>query len=88
MAAVEAGKEIKWMRNILIEFRYFPFYISTLFIDNKSRIEVFKNPEHYRCIKYLYLWYYWLRDAVQDSLITLVYVLSCENVADLFTKAV
>ena len=47
VAAVEAGKEIKWMRNILTEFGYPPSYASTLFIDNKSGIEVSKNPEHH-----------------------------------------
>ena len=76
------------MENILTEFRYFSSYILTLFIDNKSRIEVSKNPEHYGCIKYLDLWYYWLKNTVQDSLTTIVYILSCENVADLFTKVV
>jgi len=39
-------------------------------------------------MKHLDLWHYWLKDAVQDSLITPVYVPLCENVADLFTKAV
>ena len=45
--AVEARKEIKWMRNILTEFGYPPSYASTLFINNKSRIDVSKNPEHH-----------------------------------------
>lgn len=53
MAAVEAGKEIKWMRNILTEFGYPPSYASTFFIDNKSGIEVTKNPEHHGHIKHL-----------------------------------
>ena len=41
MTAVEAGKEIKWMRNILTEFRYPLFSTLILFIDNK-----FKNRGH------------------------------------------
>ena len=48
MTAVEASKKIKWMRNILTEFGYPPSYTSTLFIDNKSSIEITKNLEHYR----------------------------------------
>jgi len=58
MAVIEAGKEIKWMRNILTEFGYLPSCISTLSIDNKSRIKVIKNPEYHRCIKHLDLQYY------------------------------
>lgn len=56
-----------------------------LFIDKKSSIEVSKNPEYHGCIKHLDLQHYWLRDAVQDLLITPVYVPACQNVADLFT---
>ena len=71
-----------------MEFGYSSSYASTLFIDNKSSIKVSKNPEYHRHIKHLDLQHYWLREAVQDSLINPVYVLSCQNVADLFTKAV
>ena len=41
------------MRNILIEFGYPLSYISILFINNKSRIKVIKNPEYYGCMKNL-----------------------------------
>ena len=47
MAVIEAGKEIKWMRNILTEFGYPPSCTSILSIDNKSRIKVIKNPEYH-----------------------------------------
>ena len=46
VAAVEAGKEIKWMRNVLKEFGFPVTSPSTLFIDNQSAISVSKNPEH------------------------------------------
>jgi len=88
IVAVEAGKEIKWMRNILIEFEYPPSYTLTLFIDNKSGIDISKNPEHHGWIKHLGLWLYWLRDAVQESLISPVYVPTQQNITELFTKAV
>jgi hypothetical protein len=88
VAAVEVSKEIKWMRNILTEFGYPPSIASTLFIDNKSGIDVSKNPEHHGRMKHLDLWFYWLRDAVQVSIITPVYVPTKQNVADLFTKPV
>ena len=41
IAAVEAGKEIKWTRNILGEFGFPQTLPSTLFVDNKSGISVF-----------------------------------------------
>ncbi|KAJ3563600.1 hypothetical protein NP233_g8835 [Leucocoprinus birnbaumii] len=88
VAAVEDGKEIVWMRNILTEFGFSPSYASTFFIDNKSGIDVSKNPEHHGRMKHLDLRFYWLRDAVQAATISPVYVPTAENVADLFTKAV
>jgi len=52
------------MRNILTGFKYPLLYALILFINKKSEIEAIKNPEHHRHIKYLDLWYYWLRNAV------------------------
>jgi len=51
VAVIETGKEIKWMTNILTEFESFLSYVSTFFIDNKSKIKVTKNLEHYRHMK-------------------------------------
>lgn len=88
VAAVEGGKEIMWMRNILTEFGYPPSYPSTLFIDNKSGISVAKNPEHHGRMKHLDLRYYWLRDAVADGIISPEYVPTDQQLADILTKAV
>jgi len=47
VAAVKAGKEIKWMRSILAEFGYSCSSPSTLLIDNQSALQVAKNPDHH-----------------------------------------
>jgi hypothetical protein len=47
VAAVEAGKEIKWIRRILEEFGYPVNSASTLLIDNQSALSVSKNSEHH-----------------------------------------
>jgi len=88
VAAVEGGKEIMWMRNILTEFGYPPSLPSTLHIDNKSGINVAKNPEHHGRMKHLDLRYYWLREAVADEMINPVYVPTDKQLADILTKAV
>ena len=88
VAAVEGGKEIIWMRNILSEFGHITPFPSTLFIDNKSGICVAKNPEHHGRMKHLDLRFYWLRDAVDSKLINPVYVPSSRQVADILTKPV
>ncbi|KAF7760461.1 hypothetical protein Agabi119p4_11137 [Agaricus bisporus var. burnettii] len=88
VAAVEAGKEIKWTRNILTEFGFPLTLPSTLFVDNKSGISVAKNPEHHGRMKHLDLRFYWLREAVEEGLIDPLYVSTHEQVADILTKAV
>ena len=53
IAAVEAGKEIIWMRNLLTEFGFKITSPSHLLIDNNSAVTVAKNPEHHGRMKHL-----------------------------------
>ncbi|CAA7270786.1 unnamed protein product [Cyclocybe aegerita] len=86
ISAVEAGKEIHWMHNILGEFGYPVKQASPLHIDNQSAITVSKNPEHHGHIKQLDLRFFWVREAVNEGVITPHYIPTAEQVADLLTK--
>jgi hypothetical protein len=86
IAAVEAGKEMVWMRNILGEFGYKFTSPSILHIDNQSAISVAKNPEHHGRMKHLDLRFYWLRDAVESGLIAPQHIATADMPADLLTK--
>ncbi len=88
MAAVEAGKEIAWMRNILSEFGYGGHLPSTLKMDNQSAITVSKNPEHHGRMKHLDLRLYWLRDKVEHGMIHPDFIPTTEMIADCLTKSV
>jgi hypothetical protein len=88
IAAVEAGKEIMWMRNILKEFGYKISEPSVLKMDNQSAISVAKNPEHHGRMKHLDLRTYWLRDAVESGSIIPKYIPTADMPADLLTKPV
>jgi len=88
VAAVEAGKEIKWTRNILSEFSFPLTLPSTLYVDNKSGISVAKNPEHHGRMKHLDLRFYWLREAVEEGMIDPIYVPTEQQLANILTKAV
>jgi hypothetical protein len=48
---------------------------------------VSKNPEHHGKMKHLSLCLFWIRDAVQEGLITPVFVASQSMAAAIFTKA-
>jgi hypothetical protein len=86
IAAVEAGKEIIWMRNLLTEFGFTPSSPSHLLIDNNSAVTVAKNPEHHGRMKHLDLRYHWLRDIVEAGLISPIHVPTSSQAADIFTK--
>ncbi len=74
------------MRNLLREFGYPISTPSILHMDNQSAISVSKNPEHHGRMKHLDLRFYWLRDAVNDKMITPSFVPTTEQVADILTK--
>ncbi len=98
--AVEAGKEILWMRNLLGELGYSINSSSNLHLpdtmdsetssilnmDCNSAIATAKNPEHFSRMKHLDLRYHWLREVVAAGLITPVHIPTEEMPADLLTK--
>jgi hypothetical protein len=87
IAAVSAGKEIRWMRNLLVEIGFPATAPSILRIDNQSAISVAKHPEHHGRMKQLDLSWYWLRDVVHKEIIAPTFVPTTEQPADILTKA-
>jgi hypothetical protein len=87
VAAVEAGKEILWMRNLMQEMQFPVTVASPLRIDNQSALSVTKNPEHHGRMKQLDLRYFWLRDTVEQKIIAPDFIPGAEQVADSLTKA-
>ena len=87
VAAVSAGQEIVWMRQLLSEMGYSFNAASKLLTDNQSALSVAKNPEHHGRMKHLDLRYFWLRDEVQKKHIHMEHQRTDEMPADLLTKA-
>ena len=87
VAAVSAGQQIMWLRNLLTEFGYEFKTPSTLHIDNQSAISVAKNPEHHGRMKHLDLRFYWLRDVVNEQYIAVKHIGTNDMPADILTKA-
>jgi hypothetical protein len=86
IAAVSAGQEILWLRNLFTELGYVIEGPSTLYVDNQSAISVARNPEHHGRIKHLDLRFYWLRDEVNNGKINIEYCPTQEMPADMLTK--
>ena len=87
-AGTHVGREIMWMRSLLFELGLHTPGPTTLLIDNTSTIRMIKNGDEVSPrTKHIHIAYWWIREAVAKRCITLSYVPTEENVADLFTKA-
>ena len=86
IAAVEAAKEIIWMRQFMGELGYPVPTACTLLMDNQSAISVSKNPEHHGRMKHLDLRWFWLRDTVDSGIIKPSFIPTEDMAADILTK--
>ncbi|KAL7279387.1 hypothetical protein ACG7TL_007228 [Trametes sanguinea] len=84
VAAVSAGQEVLWLRNLLTEFGFDVSAASRLRINNLSALSVAKNPEHHGRMKHLD---YWLRDEVAKGRIEIEHLRTSDMPADILTKS-
>jgi hypothetical protein len=93
MAAYAAIQEIIWVRGVLGEIGLDEFELcptaapTTLFMDNKSAINLAENPIHHKRSKHIRIKYHWIREQIQASVVKLQHVSTTEMVADIFTKS-
>lgn len=85
---VALGKGITegcWIRNLLRELGLgcdsFKVYV-----DNQSAIHVAKNPEHHKRLKHIDLKMHFVRDKVSKGIVSLIYINSRNQLADVCTK--
>ena len=86
-ALTEAIKDIIWVRSMLLDFGVLPERAVTIHCDNQSAIALAKNPGHHRSSKHIDLRYHFIREQVAEGLISLEYVETTRQVADIFTKS-
>ena len=61
--------------------------VMTLYCDNMSAINISKNPVQHSRTKHIDIRHHYIRDLVEDKVITLEHVATEEQVADIFTTA-
>ena len=57
-------------------------------VDNQGAIALAKNPVYHQRSKHIDIKYHFIRSEVQEGVVSLSYVQSERNTADLFTKPV
>jgi len=86
MAACAAAQEAVWLRQLLLEFTCKIFRPIIIFEDNQACIDYTKNSTNHPRTKHIDTKYHFIRDLVEQEIITLVPVKSADNIADILTK--
>ena len=82
-----ACSEIVWLRGLLEELR-FPQTTSTpLHADNTNAIQIATNPIFHECTKHIEIDCHAIRDTLESRVISLPYISSDLQVADIVIKA-
>eukprot|EP00253_Pinus_taeda_P004869 PITA_04869 len=84
---VEASKEALWLHQILLEFCFQQQHPTALWCDNKSPIQLCKDPVQHQRNKQIELHMHFIRKLIHDHVLEVQYCLTDDQVADIFTKA-
>ena len=85
MAAVEAGKELIWMRNFLTELGMEKKEF-LLHYDSQSAIHLARNAAYHSQTKHIQRRYHWLRERVEEGELSLVKIHTDDNGSGMLTK--
>ena len=87
IAATTAACQSVWLRRMLGELLGQAGGAATLYVDNKSAIQLCKNPVFHDRSKHIETRFHFIRECVQDGKIAVEYVPTDEQLADIMTKA-
>jgi hypothetical protein len=86
IAAGSSCSQLVWMKQVLKEYNV-EQDVLTLYCDNLSAINISKNPIQHSRTKHIDIQHYFIRDLVEEKVVTLEHVDTEEQLADIFTKA-
>ena len=86
VAADRCCAQILWIQNQLLDYGY-KFTKTPIFCDNTSAISITKNPVQHTKTKHIEIRYHFLCDNAEKGKISIHFVPSPEQLADLLTKA-
>jgi len=75
-----------WLRNLLSKMELKKLGAIVIQVDNKSAIELAKNPVNHERRKHIDVHFHFICDHVKKGSVELVHVASQNQVADIFTK--
>jgi len=86
IAAGSSCSQLVWMKQMLKEYNV-EQDVLTLYCDNLSAINISKNPIQHSRTKHIDIRHHFIRDLVEEKVVTLEHADTEEQLADIFTKA-
>ena len=87
VAAIEASKELIWLKRLMEELRKVQEDVK-LWSDSHSAIHLAKNSAYHSRTKHIKLRYHFIRATLEDGSVSLGKIHTSENPTDMFTKVV
>ena len=87
VAAASAAKKAIWLRKLLSDIGCQCSEATMLFIDNQNAIRLKRNPEFHKGTKHIDIRYHFIREKVECNELTVSFISSNLQLADIFTKA-
>ena len=89
VALAAASKEAEWLRNLLLDIELWPQPMPaiSLHCDSQATMSKALNKIYNGKSRHISLRHEFVRQLISEGIITIVYVRSCKNLADPFTKA-
>ena len=86
-AAFTNSVECVWLRRLMADLDVGQDSPTTIFTDSQSALAVARNPIFHARTKHIEVHYHYVRERLSAGEISLAYVPTQDNLADLFTKA-
>ena len=80
--------ELLWLRKLMIELKFKPKEGMQLYCDNKSAIEIAHNPVQHDRTKHIEIDRHFIKQNLEERIISFPFVRSEEQLADMLTKGV
>ncbi|CAL9026795.1 unnamed protein product [Prunus brigantina] len=87
ISASEATTQAVWLRFVLEDFGELQTEATPLHCDNISAIAITRNLVFHQKTKHIDRRYHFIKDALQEGVVDLIYCPTNEQLADIFTKA-
>ena len=87
IVATHATKVAMWLHTFIGEITASPAAITTIYCDNQAAIALSKNRQYHARTKHIDIWFHFIRESVEQGMISLTYFPTGTMTADLLTKA-